>query len=196
MKSISIILTALFISVAISGCGPTVDAQKTTQKDLSSYQTFAYLPNSNAELPGKAYNDENVNNAIIAVVNDQMRDSGYNLDRDKPDLLVLMSIKTDIEKEVSRDPVYATYPYSVNTTSVSPYYNNYYYRGYNTYSGVVGYDRNVNRYEEGTVIIDLIDRESKEVVWTAVSTDAIYDQSTTSKVQEMVKAVFEEYPIQ
>jgi hypothetical protein len=191
-------LSVLGITISmlmLLACGPTVRTQKTAPVDLSQFETFAYLPNTNAEVEGKSYNDEKVNAAIVAAVNSQMREAGYSLDRDQPDLLVLISVDTDIETEVTQDPVYATYPYTTRTVSVGSYYNSYYYRNYTSFNRVVGYDQNVNRYEEGTVIIDLIDRKTKNIVWTGISTDAIYNQSTTAKAQEMAEAIFKEYPL-
>ncbi len=196
MNKIALLSIITILFALVTSCGPTVDATKMTNTDLSKYDTFAYLPNSSVDMPGKAYNDEDVNNAMVAAVNKQMMQEGYDLDRDNPDLLVLISVKTDTETQVTTDPVYARYPYNrYATTRVSPYYNNYYYRGYNNYNTVVGYDRDVSTYEEGTVMIDLVDRETRNIVWTAVSTDGIYTQSTTGKVKEMMEAIFEEYPL-
>lgn len=192
MKKITpLLFVALMMLVS---CGPTVNTQKKAAVDLTNYDSFAYLPNSNVEMPGKSYNDENVNQMILNTINSQMREQGYTIDRDNPDLLVLLSVSTDQETETTTDPVYARYPYASYTgTRINSYYNGIYYNNYANYN-VVGYDTNRYQYKEGTLIVDVVDRQSKEIVWTGVSTDGIYETSETAKIREMARAIFEEFP--
>ncbi|MDT0647293.1 DUF4136 domain-containing protein [Zunongwangia sp. F260] len=195
MKAMKSILICSILLMVLS-CGPRVQTVKPMDTDLSKYSTFAYLPNTNAEVPGKAYNDENVNRMIVETVNQNMSQTGYTLDRDNPDLLVLISTSTEIERETTTDPVYATYPYTAGVGTVSPYYGSYYYRGYNTFGGgVMGYDTDTYAYEEGTVVINLVDRQTKETVWKGMTSDALYDQSNTAAKRELVNQIFEEYPL-
>lgn len=184
----------LMIFLLACACGPTVQTSKTAEVDLSAYDSFAYLPNSNVDMPGKAYADEDVNQMILNTINSQMREEGYTVDRDNPDLLVLLSVSTDTETTTSTNPVYIRYPYTAYPNAgITPYYNGVYYNEYAGYN-VVGYDTNRYRYQEGTLIVDLIDRESKEIVWTGISTDGIYDTSETAKIRQMARAIFEKFP--
>ena len=196
MKSFN--LAALsFVLVTFFSCGTGANVQtvKKTNKDLSMYNTFAYLPNTNVEVPGESYNDEEINTVIIETINRNMRQAGYNLDRDNPDLLVLASASTDLERQTTREPVYATYPYSHSGLGVSPFYSPYYYRGYSTFPGIIGYTRDSSLYEEGTLVIKLVDRENREVVWKGVASENIYNQSNTAAIQELVNEIFDEYPL-
>ncbi|WP_373056004.1 DUF4136 domain-containing protein [Zunongwangia sp. H14] len=194
MKNFKTTLICAMLLLAFA-CGPRVRTVNPESSDLSSYETFAYLPNTNAEVPGKAYNDESVNQTIIEAINNNMQQEGYELERNEPDLLVLVSTKTDTEVETTTDPVYATYPYSAGMGSVSPYYNNYYYYGYNNYNGVVGYDTDTYSYKEGTLIINLVDRQTKNTVWKGIASDAVYDQTSRDAIRGMVDDIFEEYPL-
>lgn len=194
MKAFKTFLIIAILVLAVS-CGSRVQTIKPMDTDLSKYETFAYLPNSNAEVPGKNYNDEKVNSMIIETVNQKMREAGYRLDRENPDLLVLISTKTEIERETTSDPVYATYPYSAGL-GVSPYYNSYYYTGYNTVGGgIIGYDTDTYAYEEGTVVINLVDRKTRQTVWKGITSDALYDQDNIAAKRELVNRIFEEYPL-
>lgn len=190
----SLFLTLIFLAVV--SCGPGVRTSQPANVDLSKYETFAFLPNTNAEVPGKNYNDENVNAMIVEAVNRNMRQAGYTLDRDNPDLLVLISTRTEIERERTTDPLYATYPYTAGIGTVSPYYGPYYYRGYGTFGGgIIGYDTDTYAYEEGTVVINLVDRETKQTVWKGVTSDPLYDQPNTAAMQDLVNEIFEEFPL-
>lgn len=187
----------LFASVLIMGvgCGPRVQTERPTNVNLEKYDTFAFLPNSNAQVQGET-NLEDVDVVVIETVNQNMREAGYTLDRDKPDLLVLISTRTEIERERATNPVYAAYPYTTGITTVGPQYGSYYYRGFNTFGGgVIGYDTDTYAYEEGTVVVDLIDRETKESVWKGMTSDALYDQSNTQAMRELVNEIFDEYPL-
>lgn len=188
----------LIMILSFLGCGGTSNVQtaKTTDRDLSTYDSFAYLPNSSAEISGTNYNDEQVNTAIIETINMNMQEAGYNLNRENPDLLVLVSTKTELETETTTQPMYARYPYGGATArTVSPFYNNYYYSGFNRVNNIVGYDTDTYQYEEGTLVINLVDRETQETVWKGVASENIYNQSTTGAIQELVNDIFEQYPL-
>lgn len=195
MKTFKIILLAL-LPLLLFSCGPRVETVRPTQANLGSYDTFAYLPNSTAEAPTKAYNDETVNETVIQTINYNMEQAGYTLDRTNPDLLVLVSTKTDIETAIETEPVYAAYPYEYNTTqmTVRPYYNDYYYYNYPSYTNVVGYDVDRYAYEEGSVIINIVDRATKQSVWKGVSDTGIYNQTDVQVIRNLVNEIFAEYP--
>ncbi|MDT0676272.1 DUF4136 domain-containing protein [Autumnicola musiva] len=195
MKNLKTILLCSIL-VMVFACGPRVQTVNPPSDALSSYETFAYLPNTNAEVPGKNYNDEEVNRMIVETVNQNMEQTGYTLNRDNPDLLVLISTRTEIERERTTDPVYATYPYTAGVGAVSPYYGSYYYRGYGAFGGgIAGYDTDTYAYEEGTVIINLVDRQTKETVWKGMTSDPLYDQANPAAMRDLVNQIFEEYPL-
>ena len=185
----------LFIGSILISCGPRVATVKTTEKDLSRYDTFAYLPNTGIDLPGENIDDRSVNEAVIETVNRNLRQAGYTLDRQNPDLLVLVSTDTDTEVATTTEPVYATYPYTAGVTTVSPFYDSYYYPGFTTFTDFAGYDVDTYRYKEGTVVINLVDRETRETVWKGVASESLYDQVSVPEIQQLVNAIFEEYPL-
>jgi len=194
MKLFKIPFLCLFVLSMIS-CGPRVQTINPMDTDLKDYQSFSYLPNSNPKVEGKNYNDEQLNSMIIETVNQNMKKVGFTLDRENPDLLVLVSTKTEIEKEITTNPVYSAYPYSTRVGTVSPYYGSYYYRGYQNYGGVVGYDTDTYTYEEGTVVIDLIDRKTKETVWKGITSEGLYNKGDIAAMRNLVNEIFQEYPM-
>jgi uncharacterized protein DUF4136 len=53
----------------------------------------------------------------------------------------------------------------------------------------------VNRYTEGTLVIDLIARDGRTLVWRGVYTDDEKDAAKLAKkLSDDVKKLFEEYP--
>ncbi|MHA7057621.1 DUF4136 domain-containing protein [Aquimarina sp. M1] len=188
-----IIPTLFFVSIFILSCGPAVQTVNKSDKNLKKYNSFAYLPNSNVGAKNLGYDDETIGMSVIKSVNENMKKSGYVLDRDNPDLLVLIRTKTDVEKVTDTDPVYATYPYT-SSIPVSPYYEPYYYNTYNQYNKIIGYDTDVYKYKEGTLMVDLVDRKTKEIVWRGTASDEIYSNNNSKAISQYVDDIFEEFP--
>jgi hypothetical protein len=148
------------IAVSLVACGPAVNTTKTTSNDLSIYKTFAYLIAILTIWIG--YGNKNIGTTVESV-NTNMQKLGYTLDRTNPDLLVLLSTSTDLDTNITKEPVYATYHYYGRSYGVSPYYQNYYYNGYSNYNQLIGYDRDLNTYKEGTLRLSLVD--SKKILF-------------------------------
>jgi hypothetical protein len=192
-------LRNLFFSVIIlsqAACGPKVNTTKTTSNDLRIYKTFAYLPNSNFEDLDKGYGNDNIGTTVIESVNTNMQQLGYTLDRTNPDLLVLLSTSTDLNANVTKEPVYATYPnHYARVYGVSPYYQNYYYNGYSGYNRLIGYDTNINTYKEGTLRLSLVDSKTKNIVWKGTASNSIYKSQNESKaIAKFVDNMFAKFP--
>lgn len=194
MKKFQLVILFLVGSLLIS-CGPRVSTAKTTTKDLSRYDTFAYLPSANVDAQGMRISSEDVSRAVIEAVNSNLREAGYVLDRQNPDLLVLISTETDTEIATTTEPVYATYPYTTGVTTINPVYNEYYWGGFAGYNNIIGYDTDAYTYEEGTVVIHLVDRETRNTVWKGVASESVSGQATTQDIRELVNAIFDEYPL-
>lgn len=194
MKTIKAITLAC--TILLFGCGPRVTTETTNATDkLDTYETFAYLPNSNFDELTDYETDKSVGTAVIESVNQNMKRQGYRLDRSNPDVLVLLTTLTDLEKSVTQDPIYATYPsYYGRNYAVSPYYQNYYYQNYYNYNQVIAYDTDVTRYKEGTLILRLVDADSKKIVWEGKASDAIFQQDESVAISEFVDDMFDAFP--
>lgn len=195
MKSF-IKITFFFSFLFLVSCGGSnVQTAKTTDKDLSTYNSFAYLPNTNPEVQGRNYNNEEVTTSVIETINMNMQEAGYKLDREEPDLLVLVSTRVDKELASRTQPVYAGYPYTSGVNTVSPFYSPYHYRGYSSINRVVGYDTDTYQYEEGTLVINLVDRQTQETVWKGIASDNIYTQGSNEAIRKLVNDIFKQYPL-
>lgn len=66
------------------------------------------------------------------------------------------------------------------------------------YWGYGGREIDVYHYKEGTLIVDLIDSRSRELVWRGSATGTVKDNPTADqlekKLNEVVKKLFQEYP--
>lgn len=195
MKKIGKIVASVFALIVLVSCGPKVTTTKTTDANLTEYKTFAYLPNGNFEDPSKGYDDQSVGESVLNEVNSSMKDLGYEMERNQPDLLVLIGTKTDTEVERETEPVYATYPNYYGTTyPVGSYYGPYYYNGYNSYNRVVGYETDYDKYETGTLMLSLVDRKTRNVVWRGTASNFVGGERNAQAISDFVDDLFAEYP--
>lgn len=195
MKKVKILLSSSLLLLMFS-CATNVHTINPSGNDLSDYETFAYLPNTSVEVEGKNYADSSVNKTIVESVKMNLEGHGLDINRENPDLLVLISTSADVELKTDTRPVYATYPYQYGVGRVSPWYNPYYFYGYSSYSPVVGYNTTTYSYKEGTLVIDIIDRVTKKTVWKGIANEQIYSQPTTEAIQDLVGDIFREFPME
>ncbi len=81
--------------------------------------------------------------------------------------------------------------------------NDDFYWGSEYYPYGWGIGTNVNKvsydtYTDGTMIIDVIDREKKQLIWQGISSDAFKGstQKNQSKIKKMISNIFNEYPLE
>ena len=180
-RIIQISFPAVLIVTALS-CGPglkvTTDYDK--QADFKKYKTFAL------------YTPENIHDAI----------SQLNRDR------IIAAIKNEMTKrglqEASSSPELLVNPVAIfqDRASVSANSNYYGYGGvYRPYYwGVAGtsstttYD--VRHYKDGSLIIDVIDAESKKLIWQGIGNKEIDGpiKDPDKKIPEAVSMIMASFP--
>ncbi|WBL20982.1 DUF4136 domain-containing protein [Zunongwangia sp. HRR-M8] len=194
MKNKNIFIPIL-IAIFCYACGSQVKTVNPDKNSLKNYKSFAFLPNANLNTNT---DEQDVSKIVVETINENMKRAGYTLDSDSPDLLVLISSKKAIEPTAQQNPAlqkdYASYPYTDGVGRVNPAYGNYYYGGYGNFGRITGYDTDSYEYEAGAVIIDLVDRKTKETVWKGTTKKNLVDQADLEAQEEMVNLVFSEFP--
>ncbi len=170
MKSsfFSIICLAVFFLASCSSVRVSSDYDKAAS--FQEYKTYKIVQQDKDFPVGvNELNQRRIETAIKATLTDY----DYHFADQTPDLLVSYFVKIDTEQ------AYNTY-----TT---------YYGG--RYRGLMVTDVDVREYQEGTLIIDLVDTESKQVVWhgTASGTVSQNMKNVDQKINEAVSAIFKEY---
>jgi len=181
------------VLLVVSTCGPKITSKTMSGKNVHEYATYAWLPN-NDSVESSKFNDRIVQREIIGEVNKCMMKEGYNLDRTNPDLLILAHTMFDEERDVTREPIYASYSYYTPQFYVGSYYNNFYYYNYTTVPRIVGYDVETVAYTEGTVVIDLIDAKTHKLVWRGTAEGVIDPTNVETEVKRYVNDIFDDFP--
>lgn len=183
----------VLFSLLVISCGPKVNTSKKTAKNLESFTSYAFLPNQDT-IQTSNYDNAFVNEVVIDEINVNMQELDYRLDRNQPDLLVYYHLMLDEEVAVNASPVYTNYSYYRPGYYVGPYYRNYAYNNYFTVPRLAGSAIEQIPYKEGTIVIDIIDRRTNEIVWRGRANDMITPTNLEEKLRNYVDAIFEEFP--
>jgi len=174
MKFLKITFVLLLFGVFVTSCDTVrVATDYDQQVNFNKYKTFAFFK------PGidKAEISDLDKKRILRAIETEMTAKGFTKSED-PDLLVSIFTKTKENINIYQDNMYGYYGWGWN-----PWY---WGAGSNT----------VNTTSEGTLYIDFIDAEKKELVWQGMGTAALAREVNRKqeRINEIVKKILEKYP--
>ena len=171
MKRIGI-LTALLAVSLIAGCGTSINVNYDfdVNADFEQYKTYDWVPLPDTP-PGDARRAQQSNTLldkrIKSQVNAALAEKGMSVRSDSPDMLAAYHVGV-------KDKVQVT---------------DWGYRYSDHYWGWGGRDIDVYNYEEGTLIIDFIDAQTKELVWRGAGSVALDSSTDPQKSEELIRKV-------
>ena len=185
----------LLLAVSFMGCaGARVSTNKTADVDLSKYKTFAYLPMLKDSADQSTYNYE-AESRFMDQIGEEMRKLGYSVDVDNPDLLVYTRAQFQQQEDLQTEPIYDTYNYYNYGYGPAFGYSGY-YNDYTTVTNVEGYDLEEVDYGQGTMVVDLIDAKTNEIVWRGTAQDEAFSvDAVQNNISAYADEIFEEYPV-
>lgn len=171
------LLIPLLVGILAAACSPQIRVYSDADPDydLWTYRTFDWGQKVKIE-EGKNplhYNELN-DKRIKSAVQEQMVMRGYQLTSENPELILHYHIIVDDRSVVSTEP----YGY---------HYGPYWMR----------LQTNVYSYREGTLILDLMDSKTNNLIWRgwAVSAiDEIDPEKVDGLIQKAVSRIFKKYP--
>ena len=144
--------------------------------DFNSYKSFKIVEVD----PGESGLSELNLRRIVNAVNTEMNGKGFSLS-DNPDIEVHLHglVKDKVSADVRTD-----------------YYNlGYYRRGFGY--GVTGNSTvDIDQYQEGTLVIDLVDAKSDELVWQGLGTARLNEEpkNREERINKAVAKILEGFP--
>jgi hypothetical protein len=174
MTRFLLFVTALALVVGSMGCsGMSVNSDYDTAFDFQTAKSFSFPEGAGKGTAGVGQISPLMEKRILASIETVMIAKGFEkTSPDQADLIIVPHGATQQKTEVSSTP-YA-YPYS-------PWYG----------GGV-----DVYQYNEGTLIIDMVDTESAELVWRGSATAVVGDSPNPDKADEAVTKILAQYPPQ
>ncbi len=175
MKLLKITPVFLLLAVLLTSCSSVrVASDYDREANFTNYQSYAFFK------PGidKAEISDLDKKRILRAIEAEMEAKGFTKS-DDPDLLVSIFTKTNENINIYQNNMmgwgygWGWHPW-------------YWGSGYNT----------VNRTSEGTLYLDLIDAENKELVWQGMGTAALAKDvdKKQKRINEIVGKILEKYP--
>ena len=177
-------LYALCAMFLLAGCatGPQVSSEADPSADFSRYRTFGWYQPLAIEDKGYATpTTEQVKNAVRR----EMEARGYTLSPQEPDLWVNLNAYIRERTDVS----------SIPTVDYDYYYS---YRAGGYLAVPFWRDRtSVRQYTEGTLNVDLVDRERNRMVWEGIAVGRmtrLSPQERAARIDAAVREIFGQFP--
>ena len=169
---------------ALSGCASVKTFVETPEETGISGATYAFVPLSGGELDQASailYNE------ISQRIGEKLRQRGYTVDTENPQLLIAFNILTEEQrKEVTR--------------SDNPY-GSYNHMWANTYGGGWWPPMDRSRYKEiriektGTLVIDFVDASERKLLWRGLGTGPVNDpEERFETAYKIVDKLFKQFP--
>lgn len=184
MKRIKIYCTVLLL-VAMSSCAVT-DIDR--DADFYSYRTYTW-GEAVADVDNPVYRSDLISKNIKNAIEKEFAKRGIKFNNEEPDFIVSYQTFTEEKQQVRNRTPYGFGPYFPLR-----FYPFYYGWGY-PYAWGGGFSEEEN-YTEGTLIIDIKDSKTKELVWRGSVKGNVEDVSSLQKqIQKGIKAIMKKYPV-
>jgi hypothetical protein len=165
----------------IAGCvsPTTVDYDRTAKGKFSKYQSFVIDSREARSNYQDIVLSPIVDRRIEQAISRTLQAKGMSVDGAQPDFRVTFNTITKTKTEV-------------NDLGVGPTPFRRYPYAYGGYSQI-----DINQYEEGTFIVDIIDQPSKELVWRGTYTQRLgWSSPNDAEVQKIVSEILASFPPQ
>ncbi|MFD0748664.1 DUF4136 domain-containing protein [Mucilaginibacter calamicampi] len=186
--------------VALSACSTRYNyyVAGLNRTNLSAYRTFAWMrPDESTASQNNFVADAKIKDAATQALTQK----GIALQQRDPDLLVSYTSVVGRGSRTNYYPMYAgggMYPgysaFGYGGLGWNSWYRPYYYAYGAPFSYYVGTSVEREHYKEGTLIIDLVDRRSKQVVWRGFGVGEVHKdyQKDVEDLPKVVAGIFEQ----
>ncbi|MBO0939057.1 DUF4136 domain-containing protein [Fibrella sp. HMF5335] len=187
------ILIAAALLVGIAACAPRVAVDKAQNIDFTKYRTFAWMQSDVAGSKNPVYYNQLATDQVESTVNAELAKKGLKETTRKPDLLIGYHFFVEEKTRTVANNNYGAYPL------YGPYYGwgRWGYAGWGPawYGGNFGPSYTQEKYEAGTVVVDMVDNRTKRLIWRGSVQNAVGDPTKISnKLAREVERIVEKFP--
>lgn len=175
------------LMIFLGGCSKVaVETDYNPAADLTSLKTYSWLKTDKG-ISDLRVRDPRVEGWVRASVDEIMAEKGYTAVHDKsrsPDFIMSwFGVIESKVKEESIDHFYSSYGYGPVAAKMAERSN----------KGV-----RVREYEEGTILLDMLDPKTGSILWQGKSTDRLRkgmdDQEASLYVERLIKQMLKKFP--
>lgn len=187
MKQINIYITGMLLMI-LSSCAVT-DIDRSA--DFYSYRTYAW-GEAVAHVDDPVYKGELIAKNIKNTIEKEFAKRGIRMNNENPDFIVSYQTYTEEKRQVRNRGPYGYGPYF--PMRFYPFY--YYGFGWGfPYAWGGGFPEETE-FTEGTLIIDVTDSKTRELVWRGAVKGNVENVSSLQKqIQKGIKAIMKKYPV-
>ncbi len=163
-------VTFLGLVVLLTGCSPiSVRTDYDREVEFANYGSFKWMPVPKNTGKKTVKQNSFLDRRIRRAVTDELEALGY-----------------DVKTSGSTDALLAYHIVVENHIDVNPY-------GYRYWGPRYRY----RRYKEGAIIVDIVDHETKQLIWRGVASGEVgYPRGDPEQIKVAVAKIFENYPPQ
>jgi hypothetical protein len=163
------LLLLFFLGVILAGCSSVqVSYDYDQQADFSSIRSYAWR---GVDVPGDVLSQNPLaGKRIRQSIDRHLADRGYQLVDDKPDVLVAIHAVTKEKMRVTNWGGYYRDPWYDPWWGPGPY----------------GGRMDVQYYTEGTLVIDIVDAASNELIWRGLGMSLVRKYKNQEQMQEAI----------
>lgn len=169
----------LALALAIAGCSSMkVQTEFNKATNFKSYRTYAWIRQPPGPEQAPAVRDPRIREAVIGGIDRGLASKGM----------------TKVELEQNPDLLVAVHGWANSRIDVKSYGYAYGPTPYGMYPVLATPAVDVREYRDGTMIIDLVDASTKQMVWRGTATDTFSPGAEAQKAGEAVEKTLAEYP--
>lgn len=191
-------LMFLFVSAAmlLGACSPyNYSAYQSRNSNLTKYRTYAWVPSEEAKV-NKVFDNSIAEENIVDAASQELNERGFSLDNREPDLLIKYTALVNDKTRNYSNPVYYRSPsYYVPRMAYAGGRRIFYYQYVNPFPVYVGSEMRKETFEEGSVMIDVIDRKTSKVIWRGSAKGEVNNpEKVVNDLPKVIDRIFEKFP--
>lgn len=185
MKHILLLVSLL---TALGACAPRVRVDKNQDVDFSRYRTYAWMDSDVKAGQNPLYYNQIATNNVENTVNQVLAEKGLRKVRSRPDLLIGYHFFVEERTRTVADP--------------APVYGPFYgwgrwgFGGWGPgWWGWGGQQFRQEQYRAGTLVVDMVDARTRQLVWRGSIQNAINDPARiTAQLPREIERIVERFP--
>ena len=164
----STVLTASLVALVALACSTLrVSSDYDPATDFAKFRTYAWLPEEPTPTGRPRLDSPLLHDRIRKAIDRSLEAKGYQR-TEHPDFLVRFDLSAERKLDIDT-------------------YNAGFYRGYGYYMSLPQTD--IREYDEGSLIVDVIDLPQKKVVWRGIGQKRLRGEGTPADPAEMQKRI-------
>lgn len=189
-------LILLGLMAVLSSCSSYNYYSVSNKKLNADYRTYAWLPEGKSKT-SSVYDNDVAADKIVEAASAELNTRGFRLNNRKPDLLVRYTAVVNRETKSYNEPVYYDAPGRyVPRVGIRRGRAFYYYAYRDPFPVYVGSEQRTVNVKQGSIMIDLIDRKTKKVIWRGWAEGEVDNpEKAINELPKVIGNIFKKLPV-